>query len=652
MTARRLRFTVLAAALWSAVSFAEAPAPELSAPDLSAFVDGMLPSAMATGDIAGAVVVIVQDDHIVLAKAYGYSDMEKRTPVSPEKTLFRPGSISKLFTWTAIMQLVEAGKLDLDHDINEYLDIKIPGYGGQPIKLRHLLTHTAGFEERLKDLLLEDVNQLKPLEAVLKEGVPDRIYPPGAVPAYSNYAAALAGYIVQRASGMSYDEYIEQRIFQPLGMHDSTFRQPVPKSLLPQLSNGYLEASGEVVPFEVCPDAPAGSLSASGTDMAQFMLAHLNGGALPMAGEPSRILAPQTVQLMHSVANTPAPGVDAMALGFYEQSRNGVRAIAHGGDLTAFHSDLLLIPHAKTGLYVSFNSIGREHATYELRTALIEGFMDRYFPRQEKLTLPPQPQGAADRARLVAASMYELSRRAASNLFSFAYMLGQSGAQVTDKGTLKFDALLGLNQKPREFTEIAPWQWREVGGEMRLAATRSADGAIQSIVPDGYGPIFVFQPVPAWRNKSWLQPAIVVAAVVLAIATGSWLIGAIRRRVHRKRHPSTPKLATPRWLLAARLGAVASLLFLLLIGSILMMFSSESFWVLTDPAVPFLRLVQLFALLAVIGAVAAILAAIWSWRASPVQKWPAIGRTATALACLVCAYVAIAFHFLTFSLQY
>src|SRR6185295_8159305 len=117
------------------------------------------------------------------------------------------------------------------------------------------------------------------------------------------------------------------------------------------------------------------SLSASGTDMAKFMMAHLNGGALPGAGDAGRILSEKTTALMHTTTNTPAQGIDAMALGFYEQNRNGVRAIAHGGDLTAFHSDLLLFPHAKVGMFMSFNSVGRNRSTYALRTALGEGFV-------------------------------------------------------------------------------------------------------------------------------------------------------------------------------------------------------------------------------------------------------------------------------------
>src|ERR1043165_5826147 len=172
ITVGRLRAAFMAVALLAAPhAFAEQP-PALTADDLSAYLDGMVPMGMATGDIAGAVVVVVKDDQVLVAKAYGYSDMEKRTPVSVDKTLFRPGSISKLFTWTAVMQLVEAGKVDLDHDVNEYLDFKVTGYEGKPITLRNLMTHTPGFEERLKDLLVTDFKQLKPLGEVVKEAVP------------------------------------------------------------------------------------------------------------------------------------------------------------------------------------------------------------------------------------------------------------------------------------------------------------------------------------------------------------------------------------------------------------------------------------------------------------------------------------------------
>ncbi len=644
----------VAAALATSLALADDPAPQkaampLTAEDAAAFLDGMLPSSMAIGDIAGATVAIVKDDALLLTRAYGFADVEKRVPVSAEQTLFRPASISKLFTWTAVMQQVEAGKLDLDHDINEYLDFKIEGYGGEPIKLRHLMTHTAGFEESLLDLLVDDVSKVKPLDAALKHSVPARIYPPGTVPAYSNYGASLAGYIAARAAGTTFEQYIEDRIFKPLKMEHSTFRQPVPDALREHLSNSYIVASGESVPFEFGSDAPAGALSAPAPDMAQFMLAHLNGGLLPGGDESSRILKPETTELMHSVANRPAPGVDAMAHGFYEQHRNGTRVIAHGGDLTAFHSELILIPSAKVGLFISFNSSGKSNAVYNLRTAVFEGFMDRYFPRQSPLQDAP-PADAKEHAAAVAGP-YEGSRRAEKSLFSFFYMFGQNAATVNDDGTIEVGGLSGLNDQPKKFREVAPWLWREVGGEMRLAATHDAQGNVVSLVPDGYGPIIIFQRPPAWRDKNWLQPAIVVAGAVVILALLIRVIGALRRRFARS-GSVTPAPLADRNRRRSFAAILTCCIFIALVVTVLLMFSGETFWIISSDGRWFVRLLQLSALAAVIGAVVAVLVAVDTWRAPTRKLSLSLGRTALAVACLVWAYVAVAFHFLSPGLHY
>src|SRR5690606_35310692 len=154
------------------------------------------------------------------------------TPVDPVATLFRPGSVSKLFTWTAVMQLVEQGKLDLDADINQYIDFEIPLYDGILVTLRQVMTHSAGFEEQFRALITADPAAITPLGEALKYWVPERIHAPGTTPAYSNYATALAGHVVERVSGESFDDYIERHIFQPLGMSNSSFRQPLPPALL------------------------------------------------------------------------------------------------------------------------------------------------------------------------------------------------------------------------------------------------------------------------------------------------------------------------------------------------------------------------------------------------------------------------------------
>src|SRR6266704_1882247 len=234
---------------------------EMTSEDVGAFLDGIMPQQLAREDVAGVVVSVVKNGKVLFAKGYGYSDVEKKVPVSPDTTLFRPGSISKLFTWTSVMQLVEQGKLDLDRDVNDYLDFKIPATYPRPITLRNCMTHTPGFEETIQELFVRDAKDLRPIDYYLKHHLPQRIFPPGTTPAYSNYATAMAGYIVQRVSGQPFDDYIEDHILKPLGMAHSTFRQPLSDSLKPLMSKGYDVASEPAKPFEYVEAAPAGSSS-------------------------------------------------------------------------------------------------------------------------------------------------------------------------------------------------------------------------------------------------------------------------------------------------------------------------------------------------------------------------------------------------------
>ena len=282
----------------------------LDARDVDAWLDGFMRYALPTADIAGAVVVVVKDSHVVTQRGFGVSDVATQAAVDPAATLFRIGSVSKLFTWTAVMQQVEAGKLNLDEDVNRYLDFKIPAREGKPITLRNLMTHTAGFEEHAKYLFVRDVKDLTPVGDYLKKWVPTRIFAPGEIPAYSNYGATLAGYIVERVSGEGFDAYIAHHIFQPLGMQNATFEQPLPPALAPHMSKSYRVASGPDYPFELIIPAPAGSVSISGADIARFMMAHLNNGQL---GE-ARILKAETAREMHASTFAAVPPLPAMAL--------------------------------------------------------------------------------------------------------------------------------------------------------------------------------------------------------------------------------------------------------------------------------------------------------------------------------------------------
>src|SRR5678815_4801531 len=178
-------------------------------------------------------------------RGYGTSDVKQQRPVSGDSTLFRIGSISKLFTWTAVMQLVEQGKLDLNTDINKYRDFKIPDTYPQPITLTHVMTHTPGLEDDARDLFTEDSSHITPMSKWLPAHMPKRVRPPGTYSAYSNWATATAGYIVERVSGMPFDDYVDKNILEPLGMGSTTTQQPLPAKFDRQMSQGYEWKGGD-----------------------------------------------------------------------------------------------------------------------------------------------------------------------------------------------------------------------------------------------------------------------------------------------------------------------------------------------------------------------------------------------------------------------
>jgi CubicO group peptidase (beta-lactamase class C family) len=327
---------------------------QLTSDDVGRFFDALIPPAFREENVPGAVVIVVANGSVLFGKGYGHADVGTRTPVEPAKTVFRPGSISKTITWTAVMQLVETGKIDLDRDVNDYLDFRIPAAFLEPITMRHLMTHTAGFENTTKNIAFQDTTEFLDTEHFLKRWIPTRIYPPGKIVAYSNYGAGLAGYIVQRVSGEPFDRYVERHIFAPLEMSHSSFIEPAPAQLLAHAARGYVSSSGPAQAFELLAPAPAGAMSTTAEDMAHFMIAHLQNGRYGGAA----ILRPDTVRLMQATAYAPVPTMNGMALGFYHEDRNGQRIIGHAGGTLFFHSDLHLFLDAGVGIFVSMNAPG------------------------------------------------------------------------------------------------------------------------------------------------------------------------------------------------------------------------------------------------------------------------------------------------------
>ena len=193
---------------------------------IETFADGFFAAQMARLQVPGAALAIVQGQRVVFSKGYGYADLAAKVPVDPERTLFRVGSVSKLLIATAVMQLYEERRLDLHADINTYLTrFKIRDRYSTPITLAHLLTHTAGFDERVIGMWAR-TRPAEPLGDHLAARMPPRVRPPGDVISYSNYGMALAAHIVENVAGMSYEHYVQKRILTPLEMYRSTFAYP------------------------------------------------------------------------------------------------------------------------------------------------------------------------------------------------------------------------------------------------------------------------------------------------------------------------------------------------------------------------------------------------------------------------------------------
>jgi CubicO group peptidase (beta-lactamase class C family) len=626
---------------------ADAPPPvdqpadvALTAQDVNAWLDGYLPYALHTGDIAGAVVAVVKDGAILTERGYGYSDVAKRTPVDPKTTLFRPGSVSKLFTWTAVMQLVEQGKIDLDADVNRYLDFKIPPRDGLPITMRNLMQHTAGFEEQVKGLISEDP-KAPGLEALLKQWVPERVFAPGSTPAYSNYGAALAGYIVQRVSGESFNDYIEKHLFAPLDMQHSSFRQPLPETLAPLMSKGYVLGSGEPHPFEIVGPAPAGALSSPAEDMAHFMIAQLQNGQY----SGNRILGAEAAETMHNSPLTVLPPLNRMELGFFETNVNGREVIAHLGDTEYFHTSLHLFLKENAGFYVSFNSRGKDGAAGPLRNALFMDFSDRYFPGDEKDGRVDKETAARHAAML--SGRWVNSRGSQSNFLASVGLLGQIKAGVDAKGELTLP-FLGLNGKPRHWVETAPFVWRDSNGHDRLAAKVVAGKAVRFSF-DEISPFMVFDRVLWYKDGAWLTPALCAGLGALAITALLWPIAAIVRRRYGATLALDPgALRAYRW---SKIGAIAILAGLALWAwTISRMLNDNSN--LSAKFDSWLLLTQAFGAIAFIGGCAAIL---WNLRTvwAGNRRWPAkTWSIVLTLAAFVVLWAAFAFKLINFGANY
>jgi CubicO group peptidase (beta-lactamase class C family) len=599
--------------------------------DVEAFFDGVVPLQLERSDIAGASVLVMRGDTVLLQKGYGFADQKKRQPVDPAKTIFRLASISKLFTWTSVMQLVEQGKLDLDTDVNKYLDFEIRPAFGKPITLRNLMTHTGGFEESSRDVILTDPKQEPTLREYLIHNQPERLFAPGTVPGYSNYGVGLAGYIVQRVSGEPYEQYVAEHIFNPLKMTGSTFYQPPQPGVTASPSEGYRgDTEKPPVGFELFNPAPAGALSSTAPDMGRFARALLNGGSL----DGAQILKPETLALMWTPQFRASDRMPAACMGFYQDWRDQVKWIGHEGDLIAFHSLFFMDPVSKTTLFISYNSAG---GGAKPRPELIDMFTDRYF------AAPPKPEYVKlESAQLKAIEgTYQTTRRSDSTRARLMNVFQQFTASVDKDGVLHLSGRKDLRGHPMTFKPIGQDLWQEVDGQSLLFAIRGADGTVVRIAGDFPG--VQSERVRWFQTAGFVLTALLGSLLVLALVLAAPLQRVLRRLFLRRRRPAEPQPGTM-WLpVMTKLAALAWLVPIVAVVW-LGLAEQDTFMPPTAAWDKWFILMNFAIGVALLLSLSPVVSARRIW-AHPNVRWiTRIKFTLVALSCVVLAWVSLYFH--------
>lgn len=506
---------------------AQTPAAGPSDPEeLSAFLDGVMATSMDSNHVPGAVVVVVKDGEVFFAGGYGYADLESKIPVDPATTLFRPGSVSKLFTWTAVMQLVENGKLDLDADVNTYLDFEIPATYAQPITLRLIMTHMSGFEDKGDGLFKLKAEEVSSLETYLKTNLPARVFPPGQYGAYSNYATALSGYIIERVSGVPFESYIARNIMEPLKMQQSTFEQPLPADLADQMSKGYNYLNGDYIEgsFEFVAGTPAGALSATGLDMANFMIAHLQEGEF----EGNRILAADTAQLMHSPLYSPDPKMGGMAYGFFYNTNKGQYTLSHGGDTMLFHSYLMLFPESNVGFFISTNGTSGNVVVEQF----VKAFINHYYPQTDITTLTPTKEFSS-RADQYAGTYY-LARSNFTSFEKFLTLMSLFNVSVKEERVY-----IAYEGKTLPYVEVEPG--------LLVNPDDAPDKLVLKTVGDQITlspPLpFVFLKMPWYRALPLHMFILIGGAILFLITIIAWVVSFFKGLKQHEKHPLLARLS-------------------------------------------------------------------------------------------------------------
>ena len=479
-------------------------------------LDSIVPALMKRYDVPGVALAVVRGDSVLALKGFGVGRVRDSVKVDPNRTLFRLASVSKLFVATAAVQEIERSAIDPQADVNRYLEFPVPNTWPEPVTIERLLTHTAGFDERVIGYAAQALDSIGPLGAHLAGNLPYRGWRPDEVIGYSNYGFALAAHVVERTSGLPFDRYARDRVFLPLGM-TRTFYLRVPDSLRSDVAAGHFCDSKRC---STAPDVfsrpyPVGLAYSTAADMARFLSAQLRDTT-----------GTSLMQRQHFTADSMLPG---MSYAFFNQRHRGHRILAHGGNVPGVNNLLFIVPDARVGAYVVANG-GRSAFGAALRDTVLAMLVP-------VAADSPRPAIVLDERYLRSlAGPYQITRYAHHTIESFPTFFATSTTVDQRRGRL----VLPYPNGAVEFEPIDSLHFREVGGE-RLIAFR----------PDGAGRVtHLIAPIPFFgaeipgvlERRAWYDGAhfmneyvswLVLGPLILLVAAWPLVVGIqwwLRRR--------------------------------------------------------------------------------------------------------------------------
>ncbi|MBZ9625863.1 beta-lactamase family protein [Clostridium sp. FP2] len=518
--------------------------------EVEKFTDDFFGKNINKYNVPGVAIAFVKDGQVSFMKGYGYSDVENKISVDPEKTVFKLASVSKLLTATAVMQQYEEGKIDLNKDVNEYLkNFKIKDTFKEPITTKSLLTHTSGFIQSNIGIGTRDQFKIKKLGDYLKTAMPKREYEPNRFFSYSNQGMSLAGHIVENTSGKSFEDYIEERIFKPLNMENSSFKQPIPKDmeLNKAVSYGYWTQKKSLFRTEPTYDqlGPSDGCYTTVSDMSKFIIANLNGGKY----KGNQLLKETTMEEMHKQQFTNNVKMPGQAYGFWESFENNKRGLFHTGTIDGYANLLYMMPEENVGFILCYNL-----ATDKLRSEFLTSFLDKFYPVTDSKPVIPL-KDYKERVKQYEGLYWGVDKpRDTIDKLEVLMSDGLVRAKGNENGSLKLMSYYGENMG--DYIEIEPGIFKNVNSEEIITFKGSSHTENNSYL---YVKNNVFIKVKWYQNPAPSIIPALVSLIVIIVSPFILVFAFIRKKTENKKRGSLEKYA-------AYIGLFASTLILIFCG--------------------------------------------------------------------------------------